>query len=50
LDLAALRAAGLKLRDATSFGLSGWLRLAVLSPLAQDALVASLLRSSQNTP
>ena len=39
---AALRVHGLKLRDATSFGLAGWVRLGVLSPVAQDALCAAL--------
>lgn len=43
LDLAALRAAGIKLRDATSFGLLGWYRLGVLAPQAQDALLAAVL-------
>jgi histidinol-phosphate aminotransferase len=38
----ALRTQGIKLRDATSFGLPGWVRLGVLSPLAQDALFATL--------
>ena len=37
-DLAALRAAGIKLRDTTSFGLPGSVRLGVLAPAAQDAL------------
>lgn len=44
LDLAALRAVGIKLRDATSFGLPGWYRLGTLAPQAQDALLAALLR------
>jgi histidinol-phosphate aminotransferase len=39
---AALRAQGIKLRDATSFGLPGWLRLGVLAPVAQDALGIAL--------
>ncbi|MDZ7939088.1 MAG: aminotransferase class I/II-fold pyridoxal phosphate-dependent enzyme [Rhodoferax sp.] len=39
---AALRAQGIKLRDATSFGLPGWVRLGVLSPQAQDALHLAL--------
>ncbi len=39
---AALREQGLKLRDATSFGLPGNVRLGVLSPMAQDALFAAL--------
>jgi len=38
----ALRVQGLKLRDATSFGLAGWVRLGVLSPVAQDALFAAM--------
>jgi histidinol-phosphate aminotransferase len=33
---------GIKLRDATSFGLPGWLRLGVLGPDAQDALATAL--------
>ncbi|AVT16038.1 aminotransferase [Paracidovorax avenae] len=36
--LAALRAHGVKVRDAASFGLRGWVRLGVLDPLAQHAL------------
>lgn len=36
--LVALRALGIKLRDATSFGLPGHVRLGVLAPQAQDAL------------
>lgn len=36
--LAALRAQGIKLRDTTSFGLHGHVRLGVLPPAAQDAL------------
>ena len=39
LDVAALRAAGIKVRYATSFGLPGQVRLGVLPPEAQDALV-----------
>ena len=41
-DLTALRAAGIKLRDTTSFGLSGYVRLGVLPPDAQEALLAAL--------
>ena len=37
-DLAALRASGIKLRDAASFGLPGTVRMGVLAPAAQDAL------------
>lgn len=40
-DLSALRAAGIKLRDATSFGLPGAVRMGVLAPAAQDALRAA---------
>jgi histidinol-phosphate aminotransferase len=39
--LAGLRAAGIKLRDCASFGLSGHLRLGVLPPASQDALVTA---------
>lgn len=43
LDLAALRAAhGIKLRDATSFGLPGCVRVGVLPPQAHDALAQAL--------
>lgn len=37
-----LRMQGIKLRDATSFGLPGWVRLGVLPPHAQDALLLAL--------
>ncbi|MBK7314320.1 aminotransferase class I/II-fold pyridoxal phosphate-dependent enzyme [Candidatus Aalborgicola defluviihabitans] len=40
--LADLRGQGIKLRDATSFGLPGWVRLGVLEPAAQDALAQAL--------
>lgn len=40
--LAALRAHCIKLRDATSFGLPGWVRLGVLPPMAVDALISNL--------
>jgi histidinol-phosphate aminotransferase len=40
--LAALRTRGVKLRDCTSFGLAGHLRLSVQPPPAQDALVQAL--------
>ena len=40
-DLAALRASGIKLRDAASFDLPGTVRLGVLAPAAQDALRAA---------
>jgi len=38
LDLNRSRAAGIKLRDAASFGLSGHVRISVQPPAAQDAL------------
>ncbi|RFO97570.1 aminotransferase [Rhodoferax lacus] len=41
---AELRAQGIKLRDTTSFDLPGYLRLGVLPPHAQDALLAALHR------
>ena len=37
-----LRAQGIKLRDATSFGLPGWVRISVQAPASQDALRAAL--------
>jgi histidinol-phosphate aminotransferase len=40
--LETLRARGIKLRDATSFGLPGWVRLGVLPPEAVAALLAAL--------
>ena len=40
LRLQRLRARGIKLRDAASFGLPGYVRLGVLPPLGQDALAA----------
>ena len=48
-DLAALRGAGIKLRDAASFGLPGTVRMGVLPPPAQDALRAAwqVLRRSE---
>lgn len=42
LDHAALRARGIKLRDAASFGLPGWVRVATLPPQSQLALKESL--------
>ena len=39
-----LRMQGIKLRDATSFGLPGWVRLGVLRLLAQDALLTACNR------
>ncbi len=44
--LATLRAHGIKLRDATSFGLPGWVRLGVLPPEAMGALNVSLKAST----
>ena len=43
---ATLRHCGIQLRDATSFGLPGWVRLGVLPPVAQDVLAAALLQTS----
>ena len=45
-DLAALRAAGIKLRDTTSFGLPGHVRLGVLPPDAQEALLMALFNAT----
>lgn len=42
LDLQGLRAAGIKLRDATSFGLPDHVRLSVQPPVAQDALALAV--------
>lgn len=44
IDAQALRTAGIKLRDTTSFGLPGHWRLGVLPPEAQAALRAALQR------
>jgi histidinol-phosphate aminotransferase len=41
-NLTQLRTAGIKLRDTTSFGLPGHVRLGVLPPEAQDALALAL--------
>lgn len=50
--LAALRQAGIKLRDCTSFGLPGSVRLGVLAPQAQDALRTAwlALRGGRSIP
>nr|WP_316640954.1 aminotransferase class I/II-fold pyridoxal phosphate-dependent enzyme [uncultured Roseateles sp.] len=37
-----LRRSGIKLRDAASFGLPGWVRIATLPPLSQKALLKEL--------
>ena len=42
-ELAHLRDAGIKLRDAASFGLAGHVRLSVQAPAVQDALRVALL-------
>ena len=42
LDMAALRELGIKLRDAASFGLAGWVRIAALPPQSQEALKEAL--------
>ncbi len=44
--LAALRRRGVKLRDCASFGLPGRVRMAVVAPEVQDALMASLKASA----
>lgn len=41
-QLAMLRQQGIKLRDATSFGLPGWFRLGVRPPESQQALWRAL--------
>ncbi len=40
-DLQRLRASGIKLRDATSFGLAGQVRVSVQPPAVQDALAVA---------
>jgi len=40
--LSALRTRGIKLRDARSFGLAGWLRLSTQTPASQQALLSAL--------
>ncbi|MGH6648145.1 pyridoxal phosphate-dependent aminotransferase [Aquabacterium sp.] len=40
--LARLRTQGIKLRDATSFGLPGWVRVSAQAPRAQQALLMAL--------
>lgn len=44
--LAQLRQQGIKLRDAASFGLPGWVRLCVHTPAAQAALQAALAQQT----
>ncbi|MGS0755060.1 aminotransferase class I/II-fold pyridoxal phosphate-dependent enzyme [Roseateles sp. GG27B] len=41
-SIEGLRAHGIKLRDAASFGLPGWVRIATLTPPAQQALLKAL--------
>ncbi len=45
--LTALRLEGIKLRDTTSFGLPGHVRLSVQPPLAQDVLLGAWLQVTQ---
>ena len=45
--LTALRAQGIKLRDCASFGLPGRVRMAVVAPEVQDALVSALLTKAK---
>ena len=47
--LAGLRAQGIKLRDCTSFGLPGHVRLSVQAPAAQNALHAACLQLVKDT-
>ncbi len=47
--LIRLRERGIKLRDATSLGCPGWLRVSVQSPEAQQALVDAWRRAGQGT-
>lgn len=45
-----LRARGIKLRDATSFGLPGQVRMAVVPPASQDALALALAEWRDEVP
>jgi histidinol-phosphate aminotransferase len=45
-----LRAQGIKLRDARSFGLPSWVRLSAQPPAAQQALFKALQRITRMTP
>ena len=49
IDLPALRQRGIKLRDCTSFGLPGHVRVSVLGPAAQDALHNAWLQTQGKT-
>ena len=49
LNVEALRAQGIKLRDTTSLGLPGHWRLGVLPPAAQQALHTALLETTKET-
>lgn len=48
--LSALRGHGIKLRDASSFGLPGWVRLSAQAPHTQQALVTALTAVAHATP
>ena len=48
LNVSALRAQGIKLRDASSFGLPGQWRLSAQPPEAQAALRAALLAQEES--
>lgn len=48
-QLARLRVQGVKLRDATSFGLPGWVRVSAQAPLAQQALIAAWRHAAQES-
>ncbi|HSI58325.1 MAG TPA: aminotransferase class I/II-fold pyridoxal phosphate-dependent enzyme [Ideonella sp.] len=47
---AGLREHGVAVRDATSFGLPGWVRLSVQPPEAQDALRRAVLAARRHRP
>jgi histidinol-phosphate aminotransferase len=49
LDVPALRAQGIKLRDTTSLGLPGHWRLGVLPPAGQQALHTAVLETTKET-
>jgi histidinol-phosphate aminotransferase len=49
LALTQLRGHGIKVRDATSFGLPGHVRVGVLSPIAQDALARAWNLCQENS-
>jgi histidinol-phosphate aminotransferase len=48
-SIEGLRGHGIKLRDAASFGLPGWVRIATLTPPAQQALLKALMTLTAQT-